>query len=219
MPDQRPPELARDLDDPLVGLVLGGEAVLLDLEVHVVGAERLDQLVGVRPRLRRPGRRAGAGRSATAGSPVSTITPSAWAAICGEIDRRLAALIALEEAGRAQLDQVAVAGRRGRQQRQVEAVEPARRAPLVVVDDIRLAPEDRLDAVLAGGGEQLDRAVHHAVVGEADRRLIERRGPLDQGLDLARPVEQRILGVDVQMRAGRGHSRARVSAEAPALRA
>ena len=154
---QRPPDLARDPHDALVGLVLRGDAVLLYLEVHVVGAERLDQLVGVGPRLRRPA--------------VEQVLAEARLQAAGErdhalgvggdlrhVDRRLAALVALEEAGRAQLDQVAVAGRRRRQQRQVEAVQPARGAPLVVVDDVRLAAEDRLDAVLARGGEQLDRS-------------------------------------------------------------
>jgi hypothetical protein len=137
----------------------------------------------------------------------------------GHIDRRLTALIPLEEPGRAQLDEVAVTGRCGREQRQVEPVEPARGAPLVIVDDVRLATENRLDAVLARCGEQLDRTVHHAVVGETDRRLTERRRPLDERLDLARPVEQRILGVDVKVRAGRGHSRGSGTRRKPALRA
>ncbi len=66
--DQRPAELARHLGDPLVRLLLLGDAVALHLEVDLVGAE------GVRPgrrrgRARRPGGpRPGGGRSATAGS-------------------------------------------------------------------------------------------------------------------------------------------------------
>ena len=51
--DQRPADLAGDLDDSLVGLVLLGDPVLLDLEVDVVGAEDLHQLVGVGARLGR----------------------------------------------------------------------------------------------------------------------------------------------------------------------
>ena len=46
--DERPADLAGDPDDPLVALVLGGETVLLDLEVDVVGAEDPQQVVGVR---------------------------------------------------------------------------------------------------------------------------------------------------------------------------
>ena len=49
--DERPAELAGDLHDPLVGLVLLGQAVALDLEVDVLGAEDPQQVVGVRARL------------------------------------------------------------------------------------------------------------------------------------------------------------------------
>ena len=52
-------------------------------------------------------------------------------------------------------------------ERQMEAVEPAGRPPAVVVDDVDLAAQDRLDPVLTGGGEQLDGPVHHPVVGQA----------------------------------------------------
>ena len=74
--DQRPAQLARDPHDPLVALVLFGEPVLLHLEVHAVGAERLHELVGVRA--------SKVGRSASrcwqkreARQPLSAITPSA----------------------------------------------------------------------------------------------------------------------------------------------
>jgi hypothetical protein len=76
-----------------------------------------------------------------------------------------------------------------------------------VVDEVRLEPEDRLDLVLLAGLVELDRAVHHAVVGEPERRLAELGGPLGELLDLARAVEQRVLGVDVEMRAADGHGR------------
>ena len=36
----------------------------------------------------------------------------------------------------------------------------------------------------------------------AERRLAERRGALDQGVDLACAVEQRVLGVNVEVGAG-----------------
>ena len=47
-------------------------------------------------------------------------------------------------------------------------------------------------------------AVHDAVVGQPERRLAEVRGALGERLDLARAVEQRVLGMDVQMGAGGG---------------
>jgi hypothetical protein len=50
-PDQRQAELTGGLDDSLVGLVLLRDAVLLELELEVVGAEDVDQLVGVIERL------------------------------------------------------------------------------------------------------------------------------------------------------------------------
>ena len=59
---------------------------------------------------------------------------------------------------------------------------------------------------LATGLVELDRAVHHAVIGEPEGRLLELRGALGERLDLARAVEQGVLGVHVQMGAGEvGH--------------
>jgi hypothetical protein len=44
---QRPAELLRRADDPLVRLLLLGDAVALDLEIDLLGAEGLDQVVDV----------------------------------------------------------------------------------------------------------------------------------------------------------------------------
>ena len=68
-------------------------------------------------------------------------------------------------------------------------------------------PEQRLDVVLLGGLVELDGAVHDAVVGQADGRLIEGGGALGELADVAGAVEQRVLGVDVQVRDGRGAHR------------
>src|SRR5207237_2014322 len=94
-----------------------------------------------------------------------------------QVDRWLAALIALEEPARGELDEVAVAGRGGGQERQVEAVEAARSPARVVLDDVDLAAEDRLDPVLATRREKLDGAVHHAVVCQSQCRLLVRGSP------------------------------------------
>jgi hypothetical protein len=76
-----------------------------------------------------------------------------------------------------------------------------RRVP--VVDQIGLEPDDRLDPGGDAGLVVLDRAIHHAVVGEAERRHVQFRGAGGQMVDLAGAVEQRVLTVDVQMdRAG-----------------
>ena len=66
--DERTAELAGDPHDSLVGLVLLGEPVRLDLEVDVVGAEDPDQVVDVGPRVVWAGPRSAAGRTATAGT-------------------------------------------------------------------------------------------------------------------------------------------------------
>src|SRR5947209_7683991 len=204
--NDRPPELTRDPDDSLVGSFLFGKSILLNLEVDVLGAERLHELVGMRARFGR-----------TSVEQVLTKPRLKAATECDhavgvrgnllEIDRRLAALISLEEPGRGQLDEVAIAGRRGRQQGEMEAVQATGRPARVILDDVHLAAQNRLDPVLLAGGEQLDRAVHHAVIGERQRRLFEGGGARGELVDLARPVEQRVLGMDVEVDAGRAHRR------------
>ena len=51
--------------------------------------------------------------------------------------------------------------------------------------------------MLAAGGVELDSAVHDAVIGERERGLPEGCSPLRKLIDFARPVEQRVLGMDV----------------------
>ena len=124
MPTSGAAELAGDPGDPLVGLVLLGDPVDLELEVDVLGAEDAEQVVDV-----------GAGLV----GPVLDDPPAeARLQAAGErdhalgvalehlqVDVGLAAGEALEEAGRAELDEVAEAGVVGGQQRQVVAL-PAR---------------------------------------------------------------------------------------------
>ena len=68
-----------------------------------------------------------------------------------------------------------------------------------VVDVVRLQADDRLDAVLLRGLVELHGAVHHAVIGQPQGGLPEVRGPLCELVDLARSVQQRVLGMDVEM--------------------
>ena len=117
-----------------------------------------------------------------------------------EADGGTSARHPVDEARGAELHQVAVAGVIGGEQRQVVALTAP--AGHFLAGEVDLAAENRLDAVTLGGLVHLDRAAHHAVVGERERRLAEGRGALGKGVDVACPVEQRVLGVDVQMDAG-----------------
>ena len=136
-----------------------------------------------------------------------------------EIHARLAAVQALEEALARERREVleALVGRR--QQRQVVALDLAV-AHVAVVDEVGLEAEQRLDAVLLGRLVELDGAVHDAVVGQADGRLAVGGGALGELVDVARAVEQRVLGVDVQVRDGRGaHGVETIGVAADATRA
>ena len=68
-----------------------------------------------------------------------------------------------------------------------------------IVDDVHLAPDDRLDALGLRRLEEIDHPGHRAVVGERDGRHLEARGFLGERGDATCPVEDRVLGVDVQV--------------------
>jgi hypothetical protein len=197
--DQRPAELLRDPHDPLVGLVLLGDAVPLHFEVDLLWAEGLDQVVDVRT---------GIGRAILDQAPAEAGLQAA-----GERDHalgvrreqlhvhvRLAAGEALEEAGRAQLDQVAEAGLvRGEQGEVVALVTGSPWSGGAIVDQVGLHADDRLDPGRLARLVVLHRPVHHPVIGEAEGRHVELRGPGSERLDLASSIEQRVLAMDMQM--------------------
>ena len=66
-----------------------------------------------------------------------------------------------------------------------------------VFRDIELAAEDRLDADLARLLVELDRTGERAVIGERNRRHLELGRPGGEPGYATRPVEDRVLGVDV----------------------
>ena len=111
------------------------------------------------------------------------------------VDARLV-VVALEVAERRELDEVAVALVRLGEQRQVRV---ALRLPVPVVRDVHLAPEERLDAHLAALAVELDGAGERAVVGERDGGHLQLGGPSGQRGDAASAVEDRVLGVDVEV--------------------
>ena len=111
------------------------------------------------------------------------------------VDPRLV-VVALEEARRGELDQVRVALVRLGEEREVGVALPLREP---VVGDVDLAAEQRLDALLPGLPVELDRAGEAAVVGERDGRHLQLGSARRQLRDPAGPVEDRVLGVDVEV--------------------
>ena len=65
--------------------------------------------------------------------------------------------------------------------------------------DIDLAADDGLDALGLARAVEVDRAVHHAVVGHGDRRLPQLADALGQPLDAARAVKKAVFRMNVQM--------------------
>ena len=179
--------------DPL----LLGEPRVLDLDVRRVAAEDLREPVEVGggvlraallERLADTAREAPRQRHDALRVPLEQLP----------VDARLV-VVALEVAERGELDEVAVALVRLGEQRQVRV---ALRLPVTVVGDVHLAPEDRLDALLAALAVELDGAGERAVVGERDGGHLQLGGAGGQRGDAAGAVEDRVLGVDVEMDEG-----------------
>ena len=103
-------------------------------------------------------------------------------------------------AGRHQLDQVLVAFVGLRQQHQV--VRLGLRAALVepaALRDVDLAAEDRLQPAVARVVVEDHRRKHVAVLGHGERRHLQLDRFVEQLVDPAGAVEQRELGVEVEM--------------------
>ena len=192
-------ELGSQVLERQIDLLLPGDPVPLDLEQVALGAK--DIAIG-RDRL------AGAFQVAT--GDLGGDFPAQAAGerdhtfgVLGQdlaVDARLV-VEALHLAGRAELHQVQVTGAVGGQQRQVVgvAVGAALLAEAGAGRHVDLTAQDGLDpgrsALLVEG----DGAVHDAVVGERQRRHLELGGAGHQGLDPAGAVEQRELGVVVEV--------------------
>ena len=105
-------------------------------------------------------------------------------------------------------DEVAVTGRVLDQQRKVRVGLAPRDRPLlrqIARRQVDLAADDRVDPCLQGFLLELHRAVEVAVVGQCYRRHPEVGHAPDQILDPDRPVEERILAVQVEMDEAVGH--------------
>ena len=192
--DERQLRLGRELDELRVDPLLHVEPGVLELDVGVVAPEHCRQPVEVGGGVLGP---ALLERLADAAGEAAGERDQAARVALEQlpVDARLR-VVALEVAERAELDQVRVAGVRLGQQRQVRV---AARARVAVVGDVDLAADDRLDPLVARGLVEVDRAGERAVVCERHRRHLELGRAGGERGDPARPVEDRVLAVDVQV--------------------
>jgi hypothetical protein len=117
------------------------------------------------------------------------------------VDARLVP-VALEVGAGGELDEVAVPGVVDRQCGQVVVAVAVWRAGLVVPGPVRLVQlgaQDRGDPLGRGGTEELDQAEQDAMVGHGHGRLPVGGHGVHQVTDPRRPVEHRVLGVDVEV--------------------
>ena len=204
--DQRQPGFPGELRQRRVDPLLDVEAGVLHLDVGRVAAEDLGEAVEVGARV--------------VGPVLLERLADAAGEAAGERDQALRValeqlpvdaglvVVALEVAGRGELDQVRVAGVVLGEQRQVRVALPLRPA---VLGDVELAADQRLDADLARLAHELDRARERAVVGQRHRRHLELGRARRERGDAARSVEDRVLGVDVQVdEAGLSHGKSSV---------
>jgi hypothetical protein len=81
-------------------------------------------------------------------------------------------------------------------------------AVILVLADIELAAQNRVNDLGLGGVKKVDRPVDVAVIGHGDRLLPQFRDLSHQFLNVACPVQQRIFRVQMQMRKfSHGYSR------------
>ena len=201
--DERQLRLGGELDELRVDALLHLEARVLQLDVGALAPEDLRQPVEVGARVGGPvllERLADAPREA-AGQGDQPFRVGLQQL---PVDARLR-VVALEKAERGELDQVGVPLVRLGQQRQVRV---AARAGVAVVGDVDLAADDRLDPLLRRLLVEVDRAGERAVVGERDGGHLQLGRPGRERGDPARPVEDRVLAVDVEMDEVGAHGRA-----------
>ena len=201
--DERQPELRGEPGQRLERRLLRLEADVLELDVGRVAAEDLREAIELRRGVAVPvlAQRAGdpAGEAAGEGDHALRVALEEL-----PVDARLV-VVALEVAERAELDEVRVPRQVLRQERQVGVALRQRRA---VVDHVDLAAEDRLDPLVGRRLVQLDRARHRAVVGERHGGHLQLGRLPRECRDPARPVEDRVLGVDVQVDERGAHGKA-----------
>jgi hypothetical protein len=174
--------------------------VILQLEVEAI-AEQLPILRNRAPRLGEP---AGDDELGDLGRQASREADQPLGVLGEQVPvRARLVVVALEPGPARELDEIAVAGVVGGQEREVAGplavVALGRPLAPVAEEEIALHTEDRLDA---GGPTRLvevERAVHDPVVGDGTGgHVVPRRG-LEHVGDAAGAVQHRVLGMSVQM--------------------
>ncbi len=197
--NQRNLQIPLQLEQPLLDPLLVGQPLILNLQVEVAPAENvlvaqrrlLSLVVLVRHQV-----------FAQFAAQAARQTHQALR-VLGQIrlaDARLA-IEAVQRGLRGDPDQVPVALFVLRQHQQVVVVVALRRgAVILVLAHIQLTAQDRLDPLGLGCVKKVHRPVDVAVIGHGDRLLPQRRHAAHQFLDVACPVQQRVLRVQMQMR-------------------
>ncbi len=199
--DERQPRPARDLAHALVHALLLGNAVRHELEVVIAVPEDASVLLGDRACrvnalilycARQLALQAGRKRD----QPLAVLPEEV-------LVHPRAVVVALKMRGGDHRDQVLIAGEILRMQYEVPGLAVALRSRIaietVVAGDVGLDTDDRLDASVAAERVEVDRAIERAVIGEAERRHVQRLRARDEVAEAGQPIEQAVLAMGVQM--------------------
>ena len=202
--DGRQSQLVGQLEQDRIDLVVLLKARVLNLDVDVILAEDLHHQVELGPcriLVVAHDRLIDATRQAAAEGDQTLRMLSEQV----EVDARLV-VVALEIAERDELDEVVVPLEVLGQQREVRPVAAPRWLFCsTILDEVDLAANNRLDARFFGRPIEINGTCHRAVVGHRDRRHLELYRTIDEVLDTARTIENRVLGVTVQVDKLSGH--------------
>ena len=88
----------------------------------------------------------------------------------------------------------------GQHQQMIVVVSVAGRAVILVLADIKLTPQNRLDPALLRRLKKVHSPIDIPVVGHRDRLLPQVRDPVHQLGQVASPIQQRVLRMQMQMR-------------------
>jgi hypothetical protein len=192
-------------------LLLGGDAVVLDLDEEVVPPEDVLELGGGgQSSVEVAGLGAGVLFEAVVGAEElgHQATETAGGGdhtlrVLGqqlEVHPRLV-VVALEERPRGQLHQVLVAGLVFGVEQQVIALVGRSYRPVEpgALGQVCLDPDHRRQVVALGRFHEVDHAVEDAVIGDPHSRLPVLGGDTDHVLDPRRTVQHRILGMEMEV--------------------